>query len=78
MAVNLSPLQFASPALLDSVRQSYAVGSPDTVRREMNAFIDRTGADELMIAGQIFEHTARLRSYEITAEVAQAAALEVV
>jgi luciferase family oxidoreductase group 1 len=65
-------------ALLDSVRQSYAIGSPDTVRREMNAFIERTGADELMIAGQIFEHTARLRSYEITAEVAQAAALEVV
>jgi luciferase family oxidoreductase group 1 len=64
-------------ALLDSVRQSFAIGSPDTVRREMNAFIERTGADELMIAGQIFEHTARLRSYEITAEVAQAPALEV-
>ena len=64
-------------ALLDSVRQSYAIGSPDTVRREMNAFIERTGADELMIAGQIFEHTARLRSYEITAEVAQAPVLEV-
>jgi hypothetical protein len=44
----------------------------------MNAFIERTGADELMIAGQIFDHTARLRSYEITAEVAQAPALAAV
>lgn len=59
-------------ALLDSVRQSYAVGSIDTVRREMNAFIERTGADELMIAGQIFDQDARLRSYEITAELQHA------
>lgn len=57
-------------ALLASVRQSYAVGSPSTVRAEMQAFIERTGADELMVAGQIFEHAARLRSYEIAAEVA--------
>ena len=59
-------------ALLDSVRQSYAIGSIDTVRREMTAFIERTGADELMIAGQIFDHDARLRSYEITAELQHA------
>lgn len=59
-------------ALLDSVRQSYAIGSIDTVRREMKAFIERTGADELMIAGQIFDHDARLRSYEITAELQRA------
>ena len=59
-------------ALLDSVRQSYAIGSIDTVRREMNAFIERTGADELMIAGQIYDHDARLRSYEITAELQRA------
>jgi len=59
-------------ALLASVRQSYAIGSIDTVRREMNAFIERTGADELMIAGQIYDHDARLRSYEITAELQRA------
>jgi hypothetical protein len=38
----------------------------------MKAFIERTGADELMIAGQIFDHDARLRSYEITAELQHA------
>ena len=59
-------------ALLASVRQSYAIGSAETVRQEMTAFIERTGADELMIAGQIYEHGARLRSYEITAELARA------
>jgi hypothetical protein len=48
---------------------SSAIGSPDTVTREMEAFIRRTGADELIVTSQIFDHAARLRSYEITAEV---------
>jgi luciferase family oxidoreductase group 1 len=46
-----------------------AIGSPDTVRRELRAFIERTQADELMIASQIFDHAARVRSYEIAAQV---------
>ena len=54
-------------ALLDSVLSCAAVGSPDTVRRELRAFIERTGADELMITSQIFDHAARLRSYELLA-----------
>jgi alkanesulfonate monooxygenase SsuD/methylene tetrahydromethanopterin reductase-like flavin-dependent oxidoreductase (luciferase family) len=45
------------------------VGSADTVRRGLAAFIATTGADELMVTSQIFDHDARLRSYEITAEV---------
>ena len=45
------------------------VGSADTVRRGLAAFIATTGADELMVTSQIFDHAARLRSYEITAEV---------
>ena len=56
--------------ILDSVLSSAAIGNPDTVRRQINAFIDRTGADELMITSQVFDHVARLRSYEITAEIA--------
>jgi alkanesulfonate monooxygenase SsuD/methylene tetrahydromethanopterin reductase-like flavin-dependent oxidoreductase (luciferase family) len=43
------------------------VGSPETVRRGLDAFIARTGADEIMITAQIFDHAARLRSYEIAA-----------
>ncbi len=46
-----------------------AVGSPDTVRERLRKFIALTAADEVMIAGQIFDHAARLRSFEIVAEV---------
>jgi luciferase family oxidoreductase group 1 len=45
------------------------VGSPDTVRRELQAFVLRTGADELMVSAAIFDHDARLRSYELLAEL---------
>ncbi len=58
-------------ALLDSVLSCTAIGSPGKVRDAMRAFVERTGADELMVASQIFDHRARLRSYEIAAEVAR-------
>jgi luciferase family oxidoreductase group 1 len=45
-----------------------AVGGPDTVRQRLTALVDMTNADELIIASQIFDHQARLRSYEITME----------
>lgn len=63
--------QLAPPdrALLAQVLSCSAIGSPDTVRRGLSAFLERTRADELMIASQIFDHAARVRSYEITARV---------
>jgi luciferase family oxidoreductase group 1 len=45
------------------------VGSPETVRRGLESFIELTGADELMVTAQIFDPIARLRSYEILATV---------
>jgi alkanesulfonate monooxygenase SsuD/methylene tetrahydromethanopterin reductase-like flavin-dependent oxidoreductase (luciferase family) len=45
------------------------VGSSETVRRGVEAFVARTGADELMVTAQVFDHAARVRSYEILAEV---------
>jgi luciferase family oxidoreductase group 1 len=59
----------AARALLDSVLSCATIGAPDTVRKGLAAFIERTGADELMITSQMFDHQARLRSYEIAAEV---------
>jgi hypothetical protein len=44
------------------------------VQREIESFIDRTGADELMIVSHIYDHAARLRSFEITADVARSSA----
>ena len=43
------------------------VGSPDTVHAQMNDFVARTSADELIIVSHIYDHRARLRSYEIAA-----------
>lgn len=56
-------------ALLDQILSCSAIGSPETVAAQLKAFIARTDADELMITSQIFDHAARLRSYEITAQV---------
>jgi len=44
-----------------------AVGSPDTVRRQLAALVAQTGADELIVAGAIHDHAARLASYEAIA-----------
>jgi luciferase family oxidoreductase group 1 len=46
-----------------------AVGSPETVRRWLESFIELTQADEIMITAQIFDRAARLRSIEIFAGV---------
>ncbi|QKT03961.1 LLM class flavin-dependent oxidoreductase [Ectothiorhodospiraceae bacterium 2226] len=62
-------LDAAERVLLDHVLACSAIGAPATVARELSAFIERTAPDELIIATQMFEHRARLRSYEITAEV---------
>ena len=53
--------------MIGQALSSSAVGSPDTVRRGIEAFVERTGADELIVTSQIFDHSARLRSYEIVA-----------
>jgi len=47
------------------------VGSAATVRRGIEAFLRRTGVDELMVTASIFDHAARLRSFEIVAQVGQ-------
>ncbi len=63
----------AGQALLEQVLSCSAIGAPATVAAQLQAFIERTGADELMITSQIFDHAARLRSYQIAAEVRVAA-----
>ena len=67
----LESLGLPERAMLDSVLSCTAIGAPDTVKRQLQEFIARTGADELMITSQIFQHEQRLRSYEIAAEVRQ-------
>jgi luciferase family oxidoreductase group 1 len=45
------------------------VGAPQTVAEGIAAFIERTRADELIVVSHIYDHAARLRSYELTAGV---------
>jgi luciferase family oxidoreductase group 1 len=55
---------------LEEMLSVAVVGSPDVVRHGLEALVERTGADELMLTSQIFDHAARLRSYEMAAGVA--------
>ena len=60
------PLQ--SRAILQSVLSCSAIGSPTKAREQVSAFIDRHKPDELMVTAQIYDHQARLRSYELLME----------
>lgn len=56
-------------AMLDQTFSQAVVGGPDTVRDGVARFVERTGADELMVTAQIFDHEKRKRSFEILAGV---------
>ena len=65
----LTPMERAG---LDQALSCSAVGTPEQVEAQLRAIIARTGADELMITAQIFDHGARLRSFEIAASAMKA------
>ena len=56
-------------AALEQVLACSAIGSPETVKRSLRDFIDRTGPDELILASHIYDHDKRVRAYEIAAQV---------
>ena len=58
----------AERAMLEQALACSAVGAPETVRNGLRDFLARTQADELIIASQIYDHAARLRSYEIISD----------
>jgi luciferase family oxidoreductase group 1 len=62
-------LSAAEREMLDDALSCTVVGSPTTVKRQLADFIAHSGADEIMLTGQIFDHARRLRSFEIAAEV---------
>jgi luciferase family oxidoreductase group 1 len=59
---------YEKEALQQQLGSSIA-GGPETVKEKLQEFLDNTQADEIMINSQIFDHQARLRSYEIVAEI---------
>jgi alkanesulfonate monooxygenase SsuD/methylene tetrahydromethanopterin reductase-like flavin-dependent oxidoreductase (luciferase family) len=66
---SISPLERAE---LGHVFSAAIVGSPETVERGVSEFLQKTDADELIVSSQIFDHAARLRSFEIVADVRSA------
>ena len=56
-------------ALLHEAHACSVTGSPETVRQGLEAFIAQTEAEEIIVSSPIFDHTARLRSFAIVAEV---------
>ena len=56
---------------LDHMLRYSFVGSPETVREKLELFVADTGVDELMVSSMIFDQTARLRSFELMAGVAE-------
>jgi luciferase family oxidoreductase group 1 len=55
-------------AQLEPILSMAMVGGPETIRRRLREFIATTGAEEIIIASQLFDHSARVRSYEIAME----------
>ena len=55
-------------AMLDHLGQAAAVGRPQKVRGDIEAFVTRTRADEIILCGATFDPEARLRSLELTLE----------
>jgi len=58
-------LPLEARAMLNQVLSASAVGSPKTVGGKLDEFVERTIPDELIVTAQIYDHQARLRSYEL-------------
>ncbi|MFD1177500.1 LLM class flavin-dependent oxidoreductase [Paenibacillus puldeungensis] len=56
-------------ALIERQLGFAAIGSPDTVRQRLEILLQQTDADEMIVAAQVYDHKARLRSYELLAEI---------
>lgn len=54
-----------SRSFVDSWTASHVVGSPETVRAGLDELQQRTQADELILTTNVWDHGARLRSYEL-------------
>ena len=60
----------AERAGVEHALQYAIVGTPEAVQQRLDAFVAETRVDQVMITAQIYDHGARLRSYEIVADVA--------
>ena len=54
-------------AAIESKLTEAIVGGPETVRTKLSSLVERTGADEVIVAGDAYDFDARVRSFEILA-----------
>jgi luciferase family oxidoreductase group 1 len=54
--------------LTEQRRVGQALGSPETVRRQLGELVDRTDADELMLTTMVYDIADRIHSFELVAE----------
>lgn len=59
------------PSSLESAGSVSMVGSRETIAAGLAAFVERMRPDELIVVSHIYHHAARVRSYEIVADVAR-------
>jgi luciferase family oxidoreductase group 1 len=59
----------AERAAIEHRAQYTAIGSPETTRTRLRQMLGATAADEIILTGQIHDHAARLRSFEIAGEI---------
>jgi luciferase family oxidoreductase group 1 len=66
---NLNTISSAlEQAMVGRAFRESVIGSPETVKRGIEAFLERTQVDELLVTGAIYDHAARRRSIELTAQ----------
>ncbi|MDQ6840377.1 MAG: LLM class flavin-dependent oxidoreductase [Actinomycetota bacterium] len=59
-------------AMADSSTASHIVGDPEQVRSGLDELVSRSGADEVMVTSNLYDHGDRVRSYHMVAEVMRA------
>ena len=52
-------------AMLAHIGQASIIGTPQTAREAVGAFLERTGANEIIFGGSTFDPGARIRSLEL-------------
>ena len=57
------------PSAIEGLQSISMVGAPETIRRGLESFVERLRPDELIVVSHIYDHAARLRSYEIVADL---------
>jgi alkanesulfonate monooxygenase SsuD/methylene tetrahydromethanopterin reductase-like flavin-dependent oxidoreductase (luciferase family) len=59
----------AEKMMVEHAFREAVVGSPTTVKNGIEAFLERTNVDELLVTGAIYDHAARLHSFELVSQI---------